>query len=231
MKTGLRKLFALILTAALLMTSAAISANAAEPAFAVSSVQGAEGDEIAVNISLLNNPGITALSVQVSYSADDLELLGINGAGLFEDNISTSQLTQNPLTVSWYASDSSNKSDSGVFAVLRFKIKDGAQSSRITLSYDEDNIFNNTFDNVFFSTVNGQITVRPKGLTGDADGDGDITVADATLVQRYAAMLRTDIFTVVLMGADVDGDGVLTIIDATFIRRYLAGMEIPYKVG
>lgn len=66
-------------------------------------------------------------------------------------------------------------------------------------------------------------------LLGDADSDGEISVLDATLIQRYLAHLR--------MGeldhdaADVDSDDEVTILDAVYIQRYLGDMEIPCAIG
>ena len=59
-------------------------------------------------------------------------------------------------------------------------------------------------------------------LLGDADGDGFVTILDATCIQRRLADLPVESF--VETAADVDGDG-LSIIDATLIQRYLAGFE------
>ena len=230
MRIGIRKTFILLL-ALLMLIPTILTANAAAATITLSTAQGAVGDEVAVKVSILNNPGITALSIQVSYSADDLELIGVDGAGLFEDQISTSQLTKNPVTISWYASDSANKNDSGEFAVLRFKIREGAKNSAITVSYDEDNIFNNAFDDVYFGTVDGQVTVKPKAVIGDADGDGNVTLMDATAVQRFNANLYTGIYTVVLMNGDVDANGLLEIVDATYIMRHVTGIGIPYAIG
>lgn len=231
MRLAARAIAALILAAAMLMISTAVAVSAAEPVIAVGSAKGAVGNEIAVNVSLLNNPGITALSIQVGYSAEDLELLGIDDPGLFEDSISTSQLTQNPLTISWYASDSANKSAGGVFAILRFRVRNGAQSSGVTVSYDEDNIFNNAFDNILFSIENGQVTISQNNVTGDANGDGEITLIDVTMIQYDIAHMRTGVNPEVLMNGDVDGNGVLEITDATFILRHLVNMETPYAIG
>ena len=56
---------------------------------------------------------------------------------------------------------------------------------------------------------------------GDADGDRDVTILDATVIQRGIADLksRNDI---VATGADTDGDGEMTVLDATRIQRYKA---------
>ena len=76
------------------------------------------------------------------------------------------------------------------------------------------------------------IAEKPAGarLLGDADGDGEITILDATVIQRYlAAFTVNDPDNVVLCG-DVNGDG-LDIIDATLIQRYLASLTVKYPIG
>ena len=67
-------------------------------------------------------------------------------------------------------------------------------------------------------------------LPGDADGDGSVTLTDATCVQRKLAGLRTD-GSFSETAADVDGNGLVEIADATLIQRWLAGMEPPYPIG
>lgn len=59
-------------------------------------------------------------------------------------------------------------------------------------------------------------------VRGDADGDGEVMILDATAIQRKLAELSVSSFNE--KAADVDGDG-LNIIDATMIQRYLA--EFP----
>ena len=61
-------------------------------------------------------------------------------------------------------------------------------------------------------------------LIGDADRDGEITILDATHIQRrLAGIYDADRLEDYL--SDVDGDGQLSILDATCIQRRLAGME------
>ena len=59
-------------------------------------------------------------------------------------------------------------------------------------------------------------------LIGDADGDGEITIFDATAIQRYLAGILSDSFNE--KAADTDGDGNISIFDATYIQRKLAGL-------
>ena len=56
---------------------------------------------------------------------------------------------------------------------------------------------------------------------GDADMDGDVTVLDATRIQRVLADLETIIDRI---AADTDHDGDTTILDATRIQRFLADL-------
>ena len=69
--------------------------------------------------------------------------------------------------------------------------------------------------------------VEPYKL-GDADGDGSVTVLDATAVQRKVVGLPVPKFNE--KAADVDGAG-LDIADATFIQRAAAKIDVPYPIG
>ncbi|MBQ9680408.1 MAG: leucine-rich repeat protein [Ruminococcus sp.] len=65
---------------------------------------------------------------------------------------------------------------------------------------------------------------------GDCDGDGAITIMDATDVQ-YLISKGTAVEDEVLEYADVDRNSLLEIVDATYIQRSVAKIIIPYTVG
>lgn len=65
-------------------------------------------------------------------------------------------------------------------------------------------------------------------IRGDADGSGEVTIIDATAVQRRLAELPIASFDE--KAADVDGDG-LNILDATRIQRYLAEFDNTYHIN
>ena len=67
-------------------------------------------------------------------------------------------------------------------------------------------------------------------LRGDADGDEEITILDATHIQRVLAGLQPDDDGSAAMRGDCNGDG-LDILDATLIQRYLVGLENPCGIG
>lgn len=62
-----------------------------------------------------------------------------------------------------------------------------------------------------------------KFVKGDADGDGEVSVIDATVIQRYDVEMigSADLYKPL---ADTDGDGFVTVVDATVIQRLEAGM-------
>ena len=60
-------------------------------------------------------------------------------------------------------------------------------------------------------------------MLGNVDGDGEVSILDATMIQRTLASLPVESFDI--NAADVDGDGEVSILDATYIQRYLAGID------
>jgi len=67
-------------------------------------------------------------------------------------------------------------------------------------------------------------------LVGDADGDGEVSSLDATIIQRYMSYMDVpESFDEA--AADVDGDGDITSLDVTYIQRYLAYIDVPYPIN
>ena len=67
------------------------------------------------------------------------------------------------------------------------------------------------------------IAAPAQPLRGDADLDGEVTILDATRIQRFLADLVTE-NDIDKGNADADRDGEVTILDATRIQRYLADL-------
>lgn len=77
----------------------------------------------------------------------------------------------------------------------------------------------------FYPRTVAYVELPDEGMLGDVDGDGEITVFDASLIQQYIAqMIAEDQLN--MKAADVDGDGTVTIYDASLIQRYLSGEEV-----
>lgn len=69
-------------------------------------------------------------------------------------------------------------------------------------------------------------------MIGDVDGDSEVTVIDATYIQRYDAGFNIPISEEdILTRGDVDDDGEAGVLDATLIQRYDAGFPVAYPIG
>ena len=83
--------------------------------------------------------------------------------------------------------------------------------------------------NYIVNVTDGVLTITKTYLIGDADGDGEITIFDATAIQRYLAGIEQGDFDI--DAADADEDGEVSIFDATELQRFLAGMEANPNIG
>ena len=66
-------------------------------------------------------------------------------------------------------------------------------------------------------------------VLGDADGNSEVSIFDASMIQRHLATLRTK--TIDEYAADVDRDGEISVLDATYVQRFDAGIEVPFQPG
>lgn len=64
-------------------------------------------------------------------------------------------------------------------------------------------------------------SVARKLPIGDVNGDGNVTIDDATMIQKFVAEL-VELTPDQLIAADTNCDGVVTIDDATNIQKFLA---------
>lgn len=66
-------------------------------------------------------------------------------------------------------------------------------------------------------------------ILGDTDGDGKVSILDATAIQRHLASLPTTAYNE--KAADADEDSKVTILDATAIQRHLASLPTNKNIG
>ena len=67
-------------------------------------------------------------------------------------------------------------------------------------------------------------------VCGDADGDGTVTIMDATLIQRHLVDLHPPVSQENMAAAIVSGEDELSIVDATLIQRFLLGIIKRFPV-
>lgn len=77
-----------------------------------------------------------------------------------------------------------------------------------------------------------QPATEPSGnaVYGDVNGDGDITIVDATLVQKHVAQLETLSADKQIL-ADVNEDNTISVVDATLIQKYIVQLKDWGRTG
>ena len=77
------------------------------------------------------------------------------------------------------------------------------------------------------STVPTEVTF----ILGDADGDGSISILDATKIQRVLASIDPDDDGMITLRGNVNNAKELNILHATKIQRFIAGYEVAEPIG
>ena len=163
-----KKAISLFAALALLSTSSmatlSLTAQAAgDPTIIVESVEAKPGDDVAVQVSVENNPGVWGMDVVISYDKTDLTLTNVENGGFFQAGEWTpGKLDGETYTLSYEASGFENiTTTSGVLAILNFKVSENASSSEysITASYNAGSCINIAFEEINFGIVNGTITL------------------------------------------------------------------------
>ena len=131
------------------------------PAIVVSSAKTTKGNTVAITISLVNNPGIGSLKIKVAFP-DDLIL---NKPVTYDIIRAGGQATQpgkveSPVTLNWVSPFEDVEGDL-VFATLSFTVSETAElgDKDITVTYNQDDIYNLAEDDVPFAVENGKIIV------------------------------------------------------------------------
>ncbi len=85
-----------------------------------------------------------------------------------------------------------------------------------------DHVYDDDYD-VDCNVCGAVREVEAEIIYGDADGNGEIEVLDAALVQQYLAGYDV---TLNEAAADADGNGEIEVLDAALIQQYLAGYDV-----
>lgn len=181
------------------------------------------GDTITIPVSLKNNKGIASIMFTVSYDANCLEYQGASFTealtGL-SNTVAVNDETTGKVTMSWVKGASGEYTGSETIANLKFEVIAVSEntSAQVSLTYDKENVFNESLKNQNFLIKNGTVQIgqyRP----GDINGDGKVNVDDALLLLNYVCDLRKD---EVKGNPDVNGDGAVNNKDVVILLRYIA---------
>ena len=184
----------------------------------VDTVSGTTGDTVAVPIRIQHNPGIAALSLNVSYDSSKLKLLGAEDGKILGEStfLTTDSLKKIPYILSWDDLSTKNNTGNGILATLNFEVIASEGDADVEITVNQRSTYNVDLEDVVFSTANGAVQIR-KLQSGDMNGDGELTVADAVLLARFVsedtALTDEQIEKILDASPDQDEDGLVTILD------------------
>ena len=193
------------------------------PVIEVGSCNAYPGDTITIPVSLKNNVGIASIKFTVSYDANCLEYQGASFTeeltGL-SNTVAVNDETTGKVTMSWVKGASGEYTGSETIANLKFEVIAVSEntSAQVSLTYDKENVFNESLKNQNFLVKNGTVQIG-KYRPGDINGDGTVNVDDALLLLNYVCDLRKD---EVKGNPDVNGDDAVNNKDVVILLRYIA---------
>lgn len=183
------------------------------------------GETVQVKINLVGNPGVASLKINVAYE-NFLTLQNIEYNPSLGGQASSSNYQQggSPATLIW-VNAFEDFTDDAVFATLTFKISDDAEEdavSEISVTYDEDDIYDSEEENITLIVKNGSVTVQ-SSVPGDINGDKKVNNKDITRMFQHLANWGVSVNSSVL---DVNGDGKINNKDITRLFQHLANWNV-----
>lgn len=150
--------------------------------------------------------------IQFNSIASGITVKGTEKSYLSADDTVTIQLEKSGVAV-YETTVKGNSTDYSISGVAN-----GTYTMRVSKKSHADREYT---VKVWSADVTQNVEIFP---IGDVNSDGDISVVDATLVQKYIVGLEklTDLQK---KSAEVNGDGEISVVDATLIQKYIVGLE------
>ncbi len=158
----------------------AFAAGENKMTISVESVAANPGDSVQVKIDIANNPGIASLKFDVKYD-EYLTLTNVEFNSEFGSYVTAPTPYKNPQTISMI-SPLKEIDTNGNFAVLTFFVSNNMPEkyrAEITVTYDEDDIFDADYNNVPVEVVNGYVET-----SASAENQFTIQVGQAVVDER-----------------------------------------------
>ena len=185
-----RKIFALILSIAVLITSLPFYATAvfaSSPTIGISSAEAQPGDSVDLTVSITGNPGITSIDFSVQYDEKQFELTAKKNGKLLGGTMNSQTLDKVPYYCGWINSlQKENCKDDGVLITLTFKVKDGAVNGKQEISFTQNSVtgydadikaVSFTPENGYIEVKNGKEPAKPSMPSGGGGGTAPTTPA------------------------------------------------------
>ncbi len=188
----------------------------------VEDVTAMPGQEVSVDISVINNPGILGMTLSLYYN-DDTEIVAVD-EGIALDSLTFTppgDFNDNPVNLLWDGM-SDNDYSTGDIATVTFYVPKGIDEGtyELYLTYRPGDVFDENYDDLDVYISQGSITIKDY-IPGDVNKDGVVSGKDITVLRRYIAGGYG--VTIDRTAADVNGDSKINAKDITLLRQYVAG--------
>ena len=193
-----------------------------KPSISLENAETVPGRTVRIPISIANNPGVSGIKMSISYDPQFMLLKGVEYCD-WEGTDNSSQNCNGNLNIVLSRPDNYTKNT--VLAYLIFEAKNPSIAPN-KIEINSIMVCNEKLDLIDFDTNGASIIILTDIISGDTNGDGEITVADAVLLAQYLAgwQVKTAPLT-----ADCNGDGIITVADAVLLAQHLAGWEVSLK--
>lgn len=196
------------------------------PSISASATTTEAGDIAMTAIQITNNPGITAMALDITFDTNVFTLVDVHDMKLMPEStfVTSPSLNYYPYHLIWMIGTKNVKS-SGTLVLLYFKVNENAAPGRyeIGISYKDNDIYNVSLENVNFQVINpiiqieaSQTDIPAEPIRGDINGNGKIDLNDARLILKTALKIIPN---PIKGNMDIDNDGNITLMDAQVVLK------------
>ena len=177
----MKKITAILLVLATFLCGICVYADA-ENVFTVrvDSKEAKAGEVVELNVNMENNSGILAMLFVLNYDPECLKLTEVRNGTIVDGAVFGKDYSKVPYKMLWNSAAETNYTEDGVLATLVFEIVENApgESTEVTLTYKERNVYDVNLNPVNISVVNGTVswgdveTNVPQGSSGSIGSYG-----------------------------------------------------------
>lgn len=226
----MKRYLAMILAVIMILSTESFESLAADigqdstSTISVESKSANPGETIQVAISIKDNPGILGATLKLSFDEGLTLKEAKAGEALSYLTMTAPGKYTSPCRFSWDGQECSKEdAKDGVILNLIFDVNEDVELGKklnISVSTDNETIYDNDLNPVNVKTTDGVITVT-NYTPGDVNHDGKVNVTDIIMIRRYIVGgydldMNED-------AANVNDDGKIDAADVILIRRFIAG--------
>lgn len=179
------------------------------------------GQEFTALVDLEENTGFGALTAELSYDSDLLEVVSAKaGSELFGTAMTSVSTSAGKVKIA--AASTSLISGSGTVAEVKFKAKKTGSDQNCDLNLSVSELVDNAYESIEYTISGASVSISAR-IPGDVNDDGKVNMSDLTRLQQYLAEWGV---TINASNANVNGDEKVNMQDLTRIQQKLAMWDV-----